>query len=141
MPLLHSSQHLLQEQFYCRNDVSIHVFQASTGGKRIQHSTFSFNSLPELTWRLNPGPGPSLHPDQLSICPYSIPEAEHEAGHSDMGKAASPGQVEIRMLSGEGRTQVCAWVMASSLRSTAPKDKWEVRDGQGQLSRPGCSHQ
>lgn len=56
--------------FFCRNNDFIHVFQASTRGKRSQHSAFSLNPLPALTWRLTPGP--SLHPDQLTIRLYSL---------------------------------------------------------------------
>lgn len=39
---------------------------------RVQHSAFSSDSLPALTWRLSLGPGPSLYSDQLTFHLYSI---------------------------------------------------------------------
>lgn len=79
---------------------------------RVQHSAFSSDFLPALTWRLSLGPGPSLYSDQLTFHLYSIhlmrlqkPSLQRlsTSGHSDMGRPACPGQMEIRRLPGKGR--------------------------------------
>lgn len=91
--------------------------QSRSRGKRTWPSVFLLNTQPALTWRLNPGPGPSLYLDQLQTAHRSSlqhqpqfpseawpPEVERAAGHPDMVKAASPGQMDVRRVPGEGWT-------------------------------------
>ena len=68
----HSPQHLLQKQSHCRNNDCHPCFlRPRLDGEGTQHPAFSLNSLPALTRRLNPGPGPSRRLDRLQTTPHS----------------------------------------------------------------------
>lgn len=79
--------------------IPIHVFSGQDQREESLASCFLSNLPPVLTLKLNPGPSPYLHPDQLQIAhhlslqhPLHVPSeaqplgTEHEVGHSDIGR-------------------------------------------------------
>lgn len=148
---------LTSKRFYCRNNDS--CFSGWDWREEfsilLSHLILSACTNQEIE---SPGPGPSLYSDQLTFHLYSVhlmrlqkPGLQRlsTAGHSDMGRAARPEQMEIRRRPGKGRTPgLC---LGDGFKAEpwehCSQDKWKVRDRQGclrslmTLRRTNKSHQ